>query len=513
VSDGPAEKAGSPRGLRAAQLLRVRAVWITPALITSIFIALMTVFYVGSVVDPVASLRGLPVLVVNGDQGATVGSQHVNLGQDVVSALDRAPPVSGRLALDSVSLAQARKDMDRNAGYITIVVPAQFTRSVLALYGAGSPAAGRIPPVPAIELLTNGRAGSIGVNLATGVVQPAIMAISRDIGKRLSAQIPAPGRTTANAAAQRSDPVTLISVPYRPLPPHSALGLSAFYLSLLSIMCGFLGAILVNSTVDSALGYATTEVGPRWRQRAPVRISRWQTLLAKWLMALALTPVLTGVMLLVAAGINGVDAPNAWQLWLFTSFAALVTALGTLALFAALGTLGQMVAMLAFIYLALASSGGTIPLQALPPVLKFVANFEPLRQVLDGVRAILYFNAVGDAGLYRGLLLTGIGLIFWVALGIAVTRWYDRRGMDRLEPELLDYVNRSARVYAERKQLPGAGSPGRPPPALPSGQPPVAARQRPPRSEAAARPDFILRLPGPRSGRCLRPGWRACRPR
>src|ERR1700728_3067660 len=105
VSDGPAEKAGSPRGLRAAQLLRVRAVWITPALITSIFIALLTVFYVGSVVDPVASLRGLPVLVVNGDQGATVGSQHVNLGQDVVSALDHAPQVSGRLALDSVSLA------------------------------------------------------------------------------------------------------------------------------------------------------------------------------------------------------------------------------------------------------------------------------------------------------------------------------------------------------------------------------------------------------------------------
>jgi hypothetical protein len=38
----------------------------------------------------------------------------------------------------------------------------------------------------------------------------------------------------------RSDPITLTPVPYRPLPPHSALGLSAFYISLLSIMCGFL---------------------------------------------------------------------------------------------------------------------------------------------------------------------------------------------------------------------------------------------------------------------------------
>ena len=343
--------------------------------------------------------------------------------------------------------------MDRDAGYATIVIPAGFTNSVLALYGAGSPA-GPAPPIPAIELLTNGRAGSIGVSLATGVVQPAIGVISRDIGKKLSSLIPAHGQTTANVKAQRSDPITLTSVPYRPLPPHSALGLSAFYISLLSIMCGFLGAILVNSTVDSALGFATTEIGPKWRQRAPVRISRWQTLLAKWLMALVLSPVLTGVMLLVAVGITKLDAPNVWELWLFTSFAAIVIALGTLTLFAALGTLGQLVAMLAFIYLALASSGGTIPLEALPPVLKFVANFEPLRQVLDGVRAILYFNAAGDAGLDRGLLLTGIGLIFWVVLGITVTRWYDRRGMHRIEPEILDYVTRSAREYGERNRDP-----------------------------------------------------------
>jgi YhgE/Pip-like protein len=450
VSDGPARDASSPRGLRAAQLLRVRAVWITPALITSVFIALMTVVYIGSVADPVASLRGLPVLVVNQDHGGSVGSQPVNLGQEVVSALEHAPAVSRRLALHSVTLAQARADMDRNDGYAAIVIPAKFTSSVLALYGAAGPD-GRVPPIPVIELLTNGRAGSLGVTLATGVVQPAIRSVSRETGKRLASQIPARGQTTASTAALRSDPITLASVPYRPLPPHSALGLSAFYLSLLSIMCGFLGAILVNSTVDSALGYGITEIGPKYRQRAPVAISRWQTLLAKWAMAVVLAPVLTGVMLLVATGINSLDAPHGFQLWLFFSFTAIATALGTLTLFAAFGTLGQMVAMLAFIYLALASSGGTIPLQALPPVLKFLAEFEPLRQVLDGARAILYFNAVGTAGLHRGLLLTGIGLIFWIAAGIAVTGWYDRRGLDRLEPELLAYVNRSARAYADRK--------------------------------------------------------------
>jgi ABC-type uncharacterized transport system permease subunit len=101
------------------------------------------------------------------------------------------------------------------------------------------------------------------------------------------------------------------------------------------------------------------------------------------------------------------------------------------------------------VYLALASSGGTIPLQALPGVLKFAADFEPLRQILDGTRSILYFNASGAAGLTRGFLLTGLGFVLWLIVGIAVTTWYDRRGLYRMEPELLDFVQRSAAAYAE----------------------------------------------------------------
>jgi hypothetical protein len=238
-----------------------------------------------------------------------------------------------------------------------------------------------------------------------------------------------------------------------PLPPDSALGLSAFYISLLAIMCGFLGAILVHTTVDAALGYGVTEIGPKWSQRMPVPISRRDTLLSKWAVAVALVPVLTGILLLVSVGLLGMNAPYVWELWLFTSFAGIAIAAGTLALFAALGSLGQLIAMLLFIYLALASSGGTIPLQALPGPFRFVANFEPLRQVLDGVRSILYFGASGEAGLTRGVMLTAIGLIFWLLVGLAVTSWYDSRGKDRMRPEMLAYVQESAAAYSAR----GAG--------------------------------------------------------
>ena len=308
--------------------------------------------------------------------------------------------------------------------------------------------------LPAIELLTNNRAGTLGVSLATGVIQPAVASISSRLGQRLLK--PSESAATPDPAleALRADPVTLSVVAYRPLPSHSGLGLSAFYISLLTMMCGFLGATIVNTSVDAYLGYAVSEVGPWWRQRVPQPITRWHTLLAKWIVALGVIPVLTAVLVGVGAGILRMAAPHLWYLWLFATFAAIVIAIGTLVFFAALGALGQLLALIVFVYLALASSGGTVPLQALSGFYRFVANFEPLRQILDGVRAILYFNAAADAGLARGLTLTAIGLVFWVAAGAAVTKWYDHRGFHRMQPELLDYVQRSAQAFQPRVESP-----------------------------------------------------------
>jgi hypothetical protein len=235
--------------------------------------------------------------------------------------------------------------------------------------------------------------------------------------------------------------------------------LSAFYISLLTLMCGFLGATIVNSSLDSSLGYATTEIGPKWSQRRPVSISRWQTLLAKWAVAAVLAPVLTGLVVLGAVGILGMDAPDPFLLWLFTSLAAIGVAVGTLVLFAALGTIGQLVALLIFVYLALASSGGTVPLQALSGFFRFDSEFEPLRQIVDGNRALLYFDGQLDAGLGRSLIVIVVELVTWLVIGVLVTTWYDRKHFHRMAPDTLEYINRSADEYEAQRAQAADGSP------------------------------------------------------
>jgi YhgE/Pip-like protein len=421
--------------------------------VASVLVMLMTLLYFGSIVDPSEHLHGLPVAVVDEDAGAATSSGRVDLGGEVTQALTHTRALTDRLDVTVAALSHAEAKMSKGDVYVTVVIPADFTASLLSLTrGPGAPAA---PGPPTIELMANSRAGTLGVSLGEAVLEPALSDSSRDIGARLAPE----AAPDSLARVLLANPVEVSVAQYRPLPSHAGLGLSAFYVSLLIMMCGFLGATIINSALDSALGFASNEVGPRWSQLLPKRISRWQTLLAKWAVAVPGTLLLTGLMVGVSAGLLRMDAPHWFELWMFGWFAAAVVAIGTLVLFAALGAPGQLIALLVFVYLALASSGGTVPLQALAGFYRFVANFEPLRQIVGGVRAILYFNGMGVAGLDRGLLLTAIGLVFWLVVGAAVTTWYDRKGFHRIHPDTLEYAYESVRKYHER-DLPGAAAAG-----------------------------------------------------
>ena len=289
-----------PKRLRAVELLRRKPVWIAPILIGVVLIGLMTTLYLGSAVDPIDHMHGLPVSLVQMDGGT--------VGPELEKALLDSPEVSKKLAIHVESIGEAEERMDRGASYATLVVLPGFTHR--ARPGGA---------VPTVDLLSNQRAGTTGASLASGVLTPAVKAFSEAI----------------------KSPVIVEAEQFHPLPAKAALGLSAFYTSLLILMSGFIGATIINSFLDGALGFAPTEIGPKWAMSRPTLITRWQTLLAKWGMAVVLTGLFVAVFLLVAVGILGMDAPSPVLLWLYGWFGAATVAIGTLALFAVLGTPGS----------------------------------------------------------------------------------------------------------------------------------------------------------------------------
>jgi YhgE/Pip-like protein len=445
--DGDRRRTPDPRlPVRAGRLLRVRAIWLAALVVGSLVVAAMTALYIASATDPLAHLSGLPVAVVNQDRGATVGGQRVDVGRQVEAGLLAAPAVTDRLRLETLTLSQAEQAMDRDGLYATLVIPPGFTADLLTATGLRP---GVATSTPQVEILISQRAGSVGTSLATGILQPALAVASRQIGRHLAPLVPAASRAPATRLLL-ANPVTVTTVQYRPLPNNAGLGLTAFYIALLTLMCGFIGAAIVNSVVDSALGYATTDLGPRWRQRQPVPINRWQTLLIKWAVIVVVTAVLPAVMLLVAWGV-GMDMPYPWLLWVFTWLCAVSVGIGTIALFALAGNYGQLIGLLVFVYAGLASAGGTVPVEALPGFLRALSYVEPLRQVLAGTRSILYFNAQGVAGLTRGTVAAAAGLAFWLVVGGFVVRWYDRKGFYRLRPEVLAHVDKAVKDYRTKQ--------------------------------------------------------------
>ena len=378
-----------------------------------------------------------------------VDGSHVDLGKEVASAMTgspelyTAPDAQARNARPGRSQMSLGKSTQRSWSH-----PGSPPR--FSLPPNLQPRSKRPAPGPEIELLTNPRLGGVGVSLASGALGAAVPEISSHLADQVSPTTTCrphrpkrharssrlryldPGELSPAARQRRPRPERVL---YRPADDHVRLP----------------GRTIVNTSVDVALGYSATEIGPRMetapsgghqpRPDPPHQVGGSRRGGAG----------AAALLLLAGVTVMNAYAPHVLLLWLYVSFAAAVVAEGTIFFMAWLGSLGQVVAMLVFIYLSLASSGGTIPVQAVPAFYRFVSNFEPLRQVLGGVRSIIYFNAQGAAGLDHAWLMTGIGFVIWLVLGLAVTRSYDKRGLDRIESGLLAYINRVTDEYIDAK--------------------------------------------------------------
>jgi uncharacterized phage infection (PIP) family protein YhgE len=258
--------------------------------------------------------------------------------------------------------------------------------------------------------------------------------VDQRVGQRLSQEVaertgksPEPGAV----ALMLANPIEIKSTVHNLLPDGTGNGLSAFYYSLLLLLAGFIGSVVVSRLVDSMLGFIPAEVGPIYRFAEQVKISRFRTLLIKWAM-IAVLALLTSAAYLLIADNMGMPVQNGLALWLFSAFAILAVGVTSTSLIAALGALGALVGLFVFVILGLPSAGATVPLQATPALFEGLAKFEPMHQVFLGARALLYLGGRADAGLSQSVKLIAGGLVIGVLLGVVVTRLYDRRGYHRV---------------------------------------------------------------------------------
>ncbi|KKD03889.1 SNG1 family protein [Streptomyces sp. WM6386] len=416
-------------GIHPFRVLRARPLWIANGVITGVLALLFAVFYVGANIDPAGHATKLPVGLVNADEG--VGQ--VNLGARITESIKKSTAGGDKIDWKVMDEKEMKEELGKGKLYGALVVPADFTSSATALTGAATTGT---PARPTLTVLTNQSAGSLGSGLARTATTQAAESASLQVGKELTAQAGAQQEKLPVAArVLLADPAAVTVEDGHPLDSHSGLGLTAFYYALTLVVVGMLSANVMSGQVDHALGYTHNDMGPLRLHRPLIRATRVQTLAISSTLMAGLSLLMGTLVMAGAVGIMGMDASHLPLLWLYSVCAIAVAGIGALSLLAVFGTPGMLVVTLVFIGMAVPTSGATTPIEALPGFYRFLAEFEPLRQITGGIRSILYYDAQGDAGLTRGWLMMAAGLVAAALFGFGVLGWYDRKGLHRLPAE------------------------------------------------------------------------------
>ncbi|MGW4246843.1 YhgE/Pip domain-containing protein [Nocardia sp. NPDC004722] len=414
---------------------RVR-VWLAPAIVVSLLMALLATMYLAYVVDPSKHLHDFPIALVNQDDGDVLGGQPTNVGKQISDALVQQIP-SDKIDLRVLGINQAQQQLTSGNVYGAIIIPSDFTKR-LGIFATASVVAGDVTQ-PTIIVNTNPRTGSFTAQVVQSVAGTALAQANKTVGEQLTrtvqAQLQPPGggpatELTGLSRLMLAKPINVAVVPFRPLPAGTGAGLTAFFYTLMVLLAGFTGAMVINGMVDASLGFAPTEFGPWYVHYPATPISRFRTLLLKWGVITGTAPVASAIFMAIGHGL-GMPIDRPLMLFLYGTFAIIAVGVTALSIVSALGTAGLLINLILFIVLGMPSSGGTIPIEAIPQSVAWLAQFEPMHQVYLGIRAILYFNADGSAGLSRAVWMTLLGLAIGLLLGGLVTRYYDRKELVR----------------------------------------------------------------------------------
>jgi hypothetical protein len=289
---------------------------------------------------------------------------------------------------------------------------------------------GDVVPRPVVDVLTNPLANPTSANVVGTLGTQAMAEVNQVVGTQLLADITSATTVPGAARVTLSKPIDVQVASYREVPDGTGGGISAFYYALLLILAGFTGSLIISSFVDTQLGFIPFEIGPLYRLERHSGESRLATLTLKWVLMAALAVVVSTAYLGLAALLD-MPLDHPWQLWLFSVLAIIAVAVVAQAVLALLGNLGLIVNLFLFIVLALPSSGGTVPLEATPPFIRFLGEFEPMRQIYLGCRSILYFGATWDSGLGRAVIAAAVALMAGLIVGALGTRTYDHKGLAR----------------------------------------------------------------------------------
>ena len=411
--------------------------WLAPLLLVITLMSFMAALYMGAVVNPQGNLHDFKIALVNEDTGAEVDAGggktiHENFGNQVADGIISSAAENG-IVMQKTDRTAAMSDLGSGKVYGVVAIESDFSNRAVSL-GQATVIPNK-PNPPTINVYFNRGSGTFASSITTTFAQEMDTQVNQQFGEQLTAtvrtqldQLNEPFSGAAQLAL--ASPVKVDVIEPAPLPDGSANGLSAFYFTLLLVLAGFTGAMMVSILVDGMLGQTPIEFGPLYQLRERLAISRWGTLAAKWTIMVLVAMTQSALFIGVSSWV-GSSMPNAFTLWMFSVLSISAVGITASSVMAVFGNPGLLLNLIFFVIFGLPSSGGTVPLEASPKIFEWIAAVEPMHIIYLGVRSILYFDADLSAGLSRAIIQCFVGLLIGGLLGWAGTKFYDREGWHR----------------------------------------------------------------------------------
>ena len=425
--------------------------WLLPLLVLLLLGGAGTALYIGGLGSPGNHLKHFPVAVVNQDSGTQTPAGSENLGQNITDEMVKGFSSNDEIDLRVLSWEEAQEQMGKGQIHGAVVIPESFSANATALV-SGSLSDTQVTR-PDITVYTNPLAGPLASSLATSALDPAVEQANKALGEQLTASArEAQGQAQAELQGELArlgadlppqlqqqvapkvdgtssdllaEPISVTRDVYNPPPEGAALGMGAFFYSVLLMVVGLSGTVAIHFLVDARLGVAPVELGPRFSLGPPLQPARWKTYLLKWgLVVLGGLPT-AGLMMWVASAV-GMPIPNGGWFFLTTWLSIVTVSAVTMALITLFGSAGMILSLIYVVFMGLPAASGVVPLEALPGFFTFIARGEPLYQMTMANRAVLYFNADADAGVQSGVIGMLIIMVIAVALAMIFAAVYDR---------------------------------------------------------------------------------------
>ncbi|MFZ3454217.1 YhgE/Pip domain-containing protein [Arthrobacter sp. 7Tela_A1] len=423
--------------------------WLLPLFVLLLLGGTGSALYIGGLGSPAGHLEHVPVALVNRDDGTDASGTQEDFGRDLAGTLKENFDKTDDFDMRPLSWDEAQAQLRSGQVYAAVVLEEDFSADAVGL--VSSSLTDTEATRPHITFYTNPLASPLGSQLAADAIVPALDEASRNLGEQLEesaeqaraeaqerqgAELTEAGvpeevqsqlapQLNGTSTAVLSDPIQITERPFEKPQEGSALGMGAFFYSVLLMVVGISGSVALHFLVDSRLGVLPIELGPRFRRGPLLRPARWATFLLKWGIVLVAGLPTAGLMMWIASAV-GMPIPHG-GLFFFSSWLCLATVSAvTFGLITLFGSAGMILSMIYIVFMGLPAATGVVPLEMLPGFFKFIARGEPLYQMTIANKAILYFDAQAGAGLQAGLIGMGVIILVFVVAALVAGVVYDR---------------------------------------------------------------------------------------